>query len=224
MHFCTEDGNSRWQKTLVHKLNYWLSYHKKQVKSKTPYCASRHRTVKEGAWKKSSEWIWSLWHIKMEMRFSSVHQINSVIGSVKAIDATLPHPHRMTLLMGRRTGSTIKEYNLIHHRPLCEALESAFCFHLRFPLSSHTLTSPLPSPTLSPLTSVLFPTFSDCWVFLSGSSLFSACCPVYEAPPSKTWQLPLPPWAQPAFWFAGLETLLRKATKRNMQHYCFRIF
>lgn len=64
-------------------------------------------------------------------------------------------------------------------------------------------------------------TFSDCWVCPSGSSPSSAYCPVYEAPPSKTWPPPPPPGAQPAFWFAVLGTLLVKPTKRNP--YCFKI-
>lgn len=92
---------------------------------------------------------------------------------------------------------------------------TTFCFHHLFSLSL------LYPPYYSSLLTrgilyllwhfLLYPssTFSDCWVCQSGSWLFSACCPVYVAPPSETLQLPLPPSAQPASWFVGLETLLR---------------
>ncbi len=184
-----------------------------------------HQNTRE-SWRKSErsqEQIWYLWHIKMEMRLCTVHHINSPLGSVKAMDAiTLLCPHRMTSLMRWRPAC---QYNQIVQSPTSwnPVWSSAECV---------LFSSSIPSLTLSPHTlapSSLDPyfisagwffssfTFSDCWVYQSGSWLFSACCPVYEAPPSETWRLPLPPWAQPASWSAGLGTLLRKYTEKHAQ-------
>lgn len=59
-------------------------------------------------------------------------------------------------------------------------------------------------------------TFSDCWVRPSGFWLFSACCPVYEVPPSRTWRLPPPPWVRPASWFVRLGTPLMRYIQRDL--------
>lgn len=173
------------------------------------------KSVMKWEGEKGREWIWYMWHIKMEMRLRRVHHINSLIGPVKAMDATLLRPHRMTSLMGWRPALP---YNQTVQSPTSQTpvWGSAECFLFSSSIPALTLSPPLPDLYLISTDQIIFySTFSDRWVCPSGSWPFSACCQVYEAPPSRTWQLPLPPWAQPAFWFGGPGTLLKKRTEEH---------
>lgn len=120
----------------------------------------KDKRVSKGEWEKSWEWTSCLWHIKMEMRRRSVHQINSLIGSVKAMEvyqASLLCPHGLTSLMGWRR---VCQHNQIaqsrtSQTPVRSSAE-CFLFSSSIPLSV-TLSPRTPAPlllipTLSPLT------------------------------------------------------------------------
>ena len=113
------------------------------------------KSVMKWEGEKGRERIWYMWHIKMEMRLRRVHHINSLIGPVKAMDATLLRPHRMTSLMGWRQALP---YNQTVQSPTSQTpvWGSSECFLFSSSIPALTLSPPLPDLYLISTDQIIF--------------------------------------------------------------------